>query len=155
MAVSRAEVARRMKRFVDTYRKNGMKVTHQRTEVFRELAGTDEHPNAETIYQQVKKRVPAISRDTVYRALAHLEALGLAAKASAPFRQGRYDANTDPHHHFICTECGLIRDFYSRALGGLPLPKAVESLGRVQSSHVQLRGICAACAEQKARSKRS
>jgi Fur family peroxide stress response transcriptional regulator len=151
MAVSRAEVVRRMKRFMDTCRENGMKVTHQRTEVFRELARTEEHPNAETIYQQVKRRVRAISRDTVYRALADLETLGLAGKAGAPFRQGRYDANTDPHHHFICTECGLIRDFYSKALDELPLPKGVKSLGRIQSSHVQLLGICAACAGQKAR----
>jgi Fur family peroxide stress response transcriptional regulator len=128
-----------------------MKVTHQRTEVFRELAGTEEHPNADAIYQAVKKRVPAISRDTVYRALADLETLGLAGKAGMPFRPGRYDANTDPHHHFICTECGLIRDFYSEALDELPLPKAVESLGRVQSSHVQLQGVCAACAGRKAK----
>ena len=42
----------------------GMKVTHQRTEIFREVAGSDEHPDAETVYQRVRKRVTGISRDT-------------------------------------------------------------------------------------------
>jgi len=54
-----------------------MKVTHQRTEIFRELAAGTEHPDAETVYQRVCKRVPSISRDTVYRTLSTLETKGL------------------------------------------------------------------------------
>ncbi|MBN1362020.1 MAG: transcriptional repressor [Sedimentisphaerales bacterium] len=126
-----------------------MKVTHQRMEVFRELAGTEEHPDAEAIYQSVRQRVPAISRDTVYRTLASLEEQGIVHKAEILFSKARYDANTDRHHHFVCTECGRVRDFYSEALNELPLPKTVTSLGRIESAHVQLRGVCAACARRK------
>jgi Fur family peroxide stress response transcriptional regulator len=149
MAVSKAKIERRIERFVDTCRQHGMKVTHQRMEVFRELAGTEEHPDAEAIYQSVRRRVPAISRDTVYRTLASLEEQGLVRKAEILFSKARYDANTDRHHHFVCTECGLVRDVYSEALNELPIPKAATSLGRVESAHVQLRGVCAACARRK------
>ena len=149
MAVSKAEIERRMKRFVETCRDQGMKVTHQRMEVFRELAGTEEHPDAETIYQNVSKRIPAISRDTVYRTLASLEEQGLVHKAEILYNKARYDANTDRHHHFVCTECGLVRDFYSEALNDLPIPRAASSLGRVESAHVQLRGLCSTCAKRK------
>jgi Fur family peroxide stress response transcriptional regulator len=149
MAVPKAEIARRMQRLIDTCRQNGMKVTHQRMEVFRELAGTDEHPDAERIYQNVRKRVPAISRDTVYRTLSSLEGQGLVRKAEILFSRGRYDANMDRHHHFVCTECGLVRDFYCEALNDLPIPKDVALLGHVESSHVQLRGICLACASRR------
>jgi Fur family peroxide stress response transcriptional regulator len=149
MAVSQAEIERRVERFVQTCRSQGMKITHQRMEVFRELAGTEEHPDAEALYQSVRQRVPAISRDTVYRTLASLEEQGIVRKAVILFSKARYDANTDRHHHFVCTECGRVRDFYSEALNELPIPKAAAALGRVESAHVQLRGICAACARRK------
>jgi len=149
MAVSKVEIERRMRRFTDTCQGHGLKLTHQRMEVFRELAGADDHPDAETIYQNVRRRVPAISRDTVYRTLATLEEQGLVRKAEILASKGRYDANMDRHHHFVCTECGLVRDFCSAKLDDLPIPKSVASLGRVESSHVQLRGICSACARGK------
>jgi len=148
MAVSKAEIERRMERFVEACRQNGMKVTHQRMEVFRELAGTEEHPDAETLYQSVSERVPAISRDTVYRTLASLEGQGLVRKAEILFSKARYDANMGRHHHFVCTECGRVRDFCSETLNELPIPRAVTSLGRVVSTHVQLRGICLVCARR-------
>jgi Fur family peroxide stress response transcriptional regulator len=149
MALPKTEIERRMRRFTETCQANGLKVTHQRTEVFRELACTEDHPDAETIYQSVSRRVPAISRDTVYRTLATLEEHGLVHKAEILSSRGRYDANMDRHHHFVCTECGCVHDFYSETLDELPIPKAVSTLGRVESSHVQLRGICSACARDK------
>jgi Fur family transcriptional regulator, peroxide stress response regulator len=149
MAVAKTEIERRMQRFAETCRRHGLKATHQRMEVFRELAGVDDHPDAETIYQNVSRRIPAISRDTVYRTLATLEEHGLVRKAEILASKGRYDANMDRHHHFVCVECGLVRDFYSEALDALPVPKTVTGLGRVESSHVQLRGLCKACARDK------
>ena len=70
MAVSQAELDQRIGRFVETFSRIGMKVTHQRAEIFREAAGSDEHLDAEMIYQRVRKRVTGISRDTVYRTVA-------------------------------------------------------------------------------------
>jgi Fur family peroxide stress response transcriptional regulator len=148
MAVPKTEIARRMERLIETCRQHGMKVTHQRMEVFRELAGTDEHPDAEAIYRNVRKRVPAISRDTVYRTLSSLENQGLVRKAEMLFGRSRYDANMERHHHFVCTQCGAVHDFYCEAMNDLAIPRDVASLGRVESSHVQLRGICLACARR-------
>jgi len=151
MAVAKAEIERRMRRFEDTCRQSGMKITHQRMEVFRELTRTDEHPDAETLYQNVRRRVPAISRDTVYRTLLSLEEQGLVRKAEILFSKGRYDANTDRHHHFVCTTCGRVRDFHCETLDHLPIPESAASLGSIRSSHVQLRGICSACARRRYR----
>jgi Fur family peroxide stress response transcriptional regulator len=155
MALPKAEVEVRMKRFAETCRRSGLKITHQRTEVFRELAAREDHPGAESVFQQVRRRVPAISRDTVYRALALLEAQGLIRKAEILFNQGRYDANTERHHHFVCTMCGRVQDFYSEALDDLPLPRSVKALGRVQSAQVQVRGVCSACAAGGSRRRRT
>src|SRR4030042_2733079 len=110
MVVSRTEIESRMQRFEQVCRQQGLKVTHQRMEVFRELAGTDEHPDAETVYEAVHRRVPAVSLDTVYRTLALLEEKGLIRRAEVQSGAVRYDANTEQPHHFVCTICGLVRD---------------------------------------------
>lgn len=39
----------------------GVKLTHQRLEIFRELAGTEEQPDAETILRAVQQRMPTVS----------------------------------------------------------------------------------------------
>ena len=149
MTVSRVELDRRMKRFLEKCRQNGMRITHQRTEVFRELARSDEHPDAETAYQRVRRRVPAISRDTVYRTLSTLEAQGLIRRTEVLVSPARYDANMDLHHHFVCTGCGLVRDFSSEALEDLPIPRSVASLGRIEFAQVRVRGVCWACAARR------
>jgi Fur family peroxide stress response transcriptional regulator len=153
MTVSKAEVERRVQAFVQTCRRRGMKVTHQRMEIFRELAASVEHPDAETVYQAVCRRVPSISRDTVYRTLATLEVEGLIRKVSPLVERARYDANSDRHHHFICTVCGLVRDFYSEDLDNLPIPPAVTTLGEIESAQVEVRGICSACAQRKGKTR--
>ena len=149
MTVSKVEIERRMRRFTEVCRTCGLKITHQRMEVFRQLAGTEDHPDAETIYQSVRHRIPTISRDTVYRTLATLEEQGLVRKAEMLSGKARYDANVDRHHHFVCHQCGRVHDFYSDALDELPVPRSVFALGRVESSHVQLRGTCMSCARGK------
>jgi Fur family peroxide stress response transcriptional regulator len=153
MTVSSAEVERRVQAFVQTCRRKGMKITHQRREIFLELAASTEHPDAETVYQAVCGRVPSISRDTVYRTLATLEAEGLIRKVSPLVEKARYDANTERHHHFICTVCGLVRDFYSEDLDDLPIPPAVKTFGEIESAQVEVRGICSACAQRKGKTR--
>ena len=149
MSVRESELDRRMRAFADTCRAKGLKATHQRMEIFRELAGSEEHPDAETVYQNVRRRVPSISRDTVYRTLATLKEYGLIRKAEALSGSTRFDANTDRHHHFICTVCSAIKDFHSQVLDDLPIPNSVRSLGNIESAQVQVRGVCAACAGRK------
>jgi Fur family peroxide stress response transcriptional regulator len=146
MMVPKAELERRLGLFREMCRRKRLKATHQRMEVFRELAGSDEHPDAETVYQQVRRRVPAISRDTVYRTLATLMAEGLIRPAAIPGGSSRYDANTDRHHHFVCTVCGKVQDFRCDALDALPIPPSVVALGRIESAQVHVRGICSSCA---------
>jgi Fur family peroxide stress response transcriptional regulator len=61
----------------------------------------------------------------------------------------RFDANHNPHHHFICTECGLTRDFCFEEFDRLKIPGAVESLGQVKRAQVEVRGVCRECSKKK------
>jgi len=149
VSVPRTELERRMRAFTETCRREGLKVTHQRREVFRELAGSEAHPDAETVFRQVRRRVPSISRDTVYRTLSGLADRGLLRRAESAGGPARYDANTRPHHHFVCTACGAIRDFESPALDRLRIPQSVKAFGRVDAAQVHVRGVCSSCMRRK------
>lgn len=145
MAVPHDEVDRRVASLAQALRDSGMRITHQRLEVVREIAATDEHPDVETIYRGVRGRVPTISLDTVYRTLGTLADAGLITRVTATAGPARFDANTDRHHHFVCTRCGLVRDVVDPGLDAVRAAKQTASLGTVESVDVHLRGICRSC----------
>jgi Fur family peroxide stress response transcriptional regulator len=142
------ELQRMMNRFEDVVRRAGVKLTQQRIEIFRELAGTGDHPDIETVFTSVRKKMPTVSLDTVYRTLGLFADLGLVMTVRPLNARVRFDANTDVHHHFICTRCGAILDFEHRDFDTLKVPEAATGLGRVESRHIELRGTCAACLEK-------
>ncbi len=135
----------KLAQFTDLCRKAGMKVTHQRTEIYRELASTEIHPDAETIYERVRQRIPALSLDTVYRTLRMMEEKNVISRVGSIKDRTRFDANTEHHHHFVCSGCGLIGDFSSDWLDRFPTPVEVTAMGSVDSIYVELRGRCSQC----------
>ncbi|MHB1846138.1 MAG: Fur family transcriptional regulator [Deltaproteobacteria bacterium] len=147
---------RRLDHLKAVAKKAGVKLTHQRLEIFRELAATDEHPDADAIFRSVQQRMPTVSVDTVYRTLWMLHDLGLVTTLG-PERTGvRFDANLDQHHHYVCVRCGLVRDFESADLNAMRVPDAVKEFGSIADAHVEVRGLCARCQQpQPALSRRS
>lgn len=130
-------------------KKAGVKLTHQRLEIFRELAASEEHPSVDSIFRAVQQRVPTVSVDTVYRTLWMLHELGLVTTLG-PLRDGvRFDANLDQHHHYVCVRCGLVRDFESADLNALRVPETVKAIGSIADAHVEVRGVCATCLAQR------
>ena len=128
--------------------KAGVKLTHQRIEIFREVVSKNNHPDAEIIYKGVRKRIPTVSKDTIYRTLWLFHDLGLISTLGIPHDRSRFDANMKPHHHFICTKCGMVVDFYSQEFDDLNVPVSVQELGNVEARHVELKGLCNRCAKQ-------
>lgn len=146
MKIAKQDVEQRMARFERTCRESGAKLTHQRMEIFREVAQTGDHPGVEEVFRGVRKRMPTVSMDTVYRTLWWLKELGLITTLGPPRERSRFDANLSRHHHFVCTQCGLTRDFYSDQFDKLKLPESVHFFGRVEKTQVEVKGICLKCA---------
>jgi len=63
-----------------------------------------------------------VSLDTVYRTLWMLNDLQLIATLGPRRESVRFDANLEPHHHYICVRCGLAKDFESGELNALASP---------------------------------
>jgi Fur family transcriptional regulator, peroxide stress response regulator len=141
------ELSQRIERFKAVVKRNGVKLTHQRQVIFNEIAESEEHPNAESVYKAVRKKLPMVSLDTVYRTLWMLQDLGLINNLGGKDRV-RFDGNMKPHHHFICNECGLMRDFYSNEFSRLKIPKEIENLGSGKTVHIEVKGICIECSRK-------
>lgn len=143
--MTQPEIAARVERFKAALHGAGVRVTPQRVEIFREVLSSRDHPDVESIFKSVKRRLPQVSLDTVYRTLWTATDLGLLATLGPREAKLRFDANPAPHHHFVCTRCGAIQDFEAHELDAMPLPERVAALGSVQSTRVEVRGLCARC----------
>ena len=139
----------RIKRFREVCKAHGIKVTHQRLEIFFEVVDAKDHPSAEDIYHRVRSRMPTVSFDTVYRTLATLEQFGVIAKVQLLLDKTRFDPNMEIHHHVVCSECKAILDFYWPHFDDFDLPEEVRQWGDVSSKHIHVKGICADCKRKK------
>ena len=148
MNIDKKQLEQRMKRFEAVCREEGIKLTHQRIEIFREVAQTEDHPDADQVFKRVRGRMPTVSLDTVYRTLWLLNDLGLIVTLGSNRERAHFDANLDNHHHFVCRQCGFTRDFYSDDLAKIHLPDSVGSLGEIEATHVEVRGLCLECAKK-------
>ncbi|HVU04784.1 MAG TPA: Fur family transcriptional regulator [Polyangiaceae bacterium] len=150
MKVTGAELEQRIDRFKKACHAAGVKLTHQRLEIFREVAESTSHPDAEAVFRGVKRRVPSVSLDTVYRTLGLLTDLGILFTLGPRRESMRFDANLSPHHHYVCTSCGLTRDFEAAGFDSLSPPPGIDTFGSVSATHVELRGVCADCLAKEA-----
>ena len=89
---------------------NKQRMTVQKRIILEELNKTRKHPTAETLYTEVKKRLPEISIGTVYRNLELLTECGKAQRIIDRKRKNRFDGNPERHFHIECTNCGMVDD---------------------------------------------
>lgn len=123
----------------------GMRVTNQRVEIFREVASSCEHPDAETVYERVKQRLPNISFDTVYRTLASLEDMNMIFRVDNLLPKARFDADRRPHNHFLCIKCGEVYDIFPENGYKIEIPENSKKFGEIKDVNLQVRGICNKC----------
>lgn len=135
-------------RFEEICKRAGLKLTHQRMEIYNELASRQDHPSAEAIHEAIKANLPFIALDTVYRTLKTLESIEAIRRLDVFDDQARFDANLTPHHHCMCSRCKAIMDFKWDTFDALEAPGAVADWGHIWSKSVVFRGVCRNCLTQ-------
>lgn len=133
-----------MNNFRELCKKNNLKVTPQRSLIFKELVSSREHPSAEDLYRKVKQVFPAISFDTVYRNLLTFQKTGIADILALPGEPKRFDGNKDNHHHFRCLKCGRIIDIFDNSCR-VNVPESIAGRFVVTDSKIVFEGICDRC----------
>ena len=87
-----------------------LKHSKQRDSIMEFLRERKDHPTADVVYMNVRKTFPNISLGTVYRNLTLLADIGEISRIRVGDGVDHFDADTSPHYHFICNECGSVID---------------------------------------------
>jgi len=132
-------------------RARGIRVTHQRLEVYKALAEDLAHPTAEVVYKRLSKKLTGLSQATIYRTLQFFENEKLIRKVSSPGAIGRFDANVHPHQHLVCRVCGSLEDISIPELHSAPIPNV--SGFTVEELDIRLVGRCQACSSSQSKRK--
>ena len=118
-------------------------MTKQQATILRVIQASPFHMTADEIYLAAKAEMPKLGIATVYRNLSSLCGAGIIRKIEIPGGPDRYDRNTKPHVHMVCTRCGEmldcsveLEDFLNR----------IEAGGaKVTGYHLQVSCICSRC----------
>ena len=123
----------------------------KRNAILSYLQCTDAHPSAETIFSDLKAQIPDLSIGTVYRNLKLFQQQGLVSVIATVSGVERFDANTDPHVHFICEGCDAVVDLHQLSTPQTLCSEAESSIGcTVSSCQLSFTGKCRTCLEAQA-----
>ena len=121
-----------------------LSVTAQRAAVMEFLHGNTGHPCVDTIYKQVRKRFPYISRATVYNTVKTLTRAGLLQEVLVQQDKTHVDSNVSRHHHFKCVRCGRIEDVPYDILTAAHVGEHAKGY-QVEEVRVVMEGRCKRC----------
>lgn len=119
------------------------KHSKKRDAILECVRSTGEHPTAEWVYGQLKPQIPDLSLGTVYRNLAAFKQEGIISSVGVVNGLERFEGNTAPHAHFLCTHCNAVID-----LDGIDLPQELAKqvdCGSVRECVLTFTGICNQC----------
>jgi len=129
-------------------RRHGRRLTRQRQLVLEILEESQEHLDAEALYERAKARDPDIGLATIYRSLALLKETGLVQEDKLGEDHGHFETTpSSPHHHFTCLGCGRVIEFESPQVMEV-ISKLCEREGlQVTDVRLHLSGYCPQCRE--------
>ena len=118
----------------------------KRNAILEAVKSTTAHPSADMVYADLQKTHPDISLATVYRNLALFKSQGIIASLGTVAGVERFDGNTDPHVHFVCTDCTAVIDLPEMEVPQILCSEAAhQTHGRVDQCQLMFTGLCSAC----------
>ena len=131
---------------INTLQSKGIKPSIQRIAIMEYLLSYRTHPTVEEVYDALNKKIPTLSKTTVYNTLRLFSENGAAQMLTIDEKQLCFDGDTAPHGHFICNVCGRIFDvpLPKELLSFRPLPEEFD----VKEMQVYYKGICKECGQK-------
>ncbi|MDR0186324.1 transcriptional repressor [Prevotella brunnea] len=121
----------------------GIRPSIQRMEIMRYLLTHHTHPTIDEVYVNLKKKIPTVSRTTIYNTLRMFSEKGAALMITIDEHRVCYDGSTHPHAHFYCKRCGRVFDFHD------VIPPTIDSQAMkdfvVDDIQLYYKGICPEC----------
>jgi Fur family ferric uptake transcriptional regulator len=125
----------------------GNKITSQRDAILKVFLEAEGHLTVGEIYQRARAEDPTLGFTTVYRTMKLLVECGIAR--SEKFNDGHlryeYDYRQRHHDHLICTECGLVIEFYNEFIEA-EQERITREFGFETTHHsLKIFGVCGTC----------
>lgn len=122
-----------------------LKYSRQREAIKNFLMTRHDHPTADVVYSNVRTEFPNISLGTVYRNLTLLAELGEISRLRVGDGVDHFDADTHPHYHFVCNECGSVTDLETDGIDNVLEAASRNFEGLVQGHVTYFYGLCPHC----------
>jgi Fur family ferric uptake transcriptional regulator len=133
--------------FQDHIQKAGLRRTSQRDLILETFLSTEEHLTSEDLYSIVHRKDPGVGLTTIYRTLKLLTEAGLAREVRFGDNRTYYEHHYDHEHHdhMICTECGMVIEFFSAEIEALQ-DQMASNFGFKPTHHsLRMWGVCVTC----------
>ena len=124
--------------------KENLRYTQQRQEVWDEICASDEHQDAENIYNSLRKRQIKVSRATVYRTIDVLVKNNLVRRLNLGDGRSRFEnkIGIEHHDHIVCLDCRKIVEFMDETIEKMQIRIAKEQGFEIVRHVHQLFGRC-------------
>ena len=122
-----------------------LKYSKQREMIKGFLMTRKDHPTADIVYMNVRQENPNISLGTVYRNLTLLADIGEIIRLRVGDGVDRFDADTSPHYHFVCTECGQVTDLKMESIENITQIAGAGFDGHIAGHVTYFYGCCRHC----------
>ncbi len=133
--------------FKDLLVRKGLKYTRERQSIYEEIEKTNQHFNADSLYERFKKKGERVARATVYRNLPLLLEAGVIQKSAGSGKRDFYEkTNAKGHHdHMVCLGCKKIIEFHSDELEEMQEKLSREYKFQLVFHDHRLFGYCEKC----------
>jgi Fur family transcriptional regulator, peroxide stress response regulator len=122
-----------------------LRQTRQREVILEAVRSTMDHPTADWVYCQARRRLPRIGLGTVYRNLKKLAEDGVIREVHTGGHPARFDGNTGRHYHIRCLGCGRVNDLPMSVDNRLEDEAGRAMNYRILGHHVEVLGLCPTC----------
>jgi Fur family transcriptional regulator, ferric uptake regulator len=104
------------------------------------------HFASQQIFDQIRLRLPAVNRSTVYRSLERLANQGKISVSDIGTGSLVYEmVGEGRHHHLVCQECQQIIEISDEDVSALFAKVEKSSHFEILTNHLILYGICPGC----------
>ncbi|MGN0154219.1 MAG: transcriptional repressor [Lachnospiraceae bacterium] len=122
-----------------------LKRSRQREAIVCFLKTRKDHPTADVVYQEIRNTIPNISLGTVYRNLSLLSERGEILRLACDGKVDHFDADTRPHYHFMCKECGCVQDIMIPYSKDMDIAANAAFNGTITGHSLLFEGVCRDC----------
>lgn len=141
---------KRYKELGEKLSKANIRPSHQRIVILDYLESNQCHPTVDHIFNDIKLKLPTLSKSTVYNILNLFVDSGILKTVVGEEHEARYDIVIKSHGHFKCNICNLLYNF-DIDMERLPACGLEDFL--VIDKNIYFKGICPKCLSNKNKAK--